>query len=47
MTPETIAIASVANQVLEELVFPGGFVIMFSLENKMAGTAEMIKEINL
>ena len=37
--------ASIANQILEELVFPGGFAVILSLENKMPGSAEMIAEI--
>lgn len=44
-TIEDMLMAMVANQILEELIFPGGFVTMYSLENKMPGTAEMIKEI--
>lgn len=47
VTPETISIAAVANQILEGMVFQTGFAVMYSLENKMAGTAEMIKEINI
>ena len=46
VTPETIAIAAVANQILEGMVFQTGFAVMYSLENKMVGTAEMIKEIH-
>jgi len=37
--------ACTANQILEELVFPGGFAVILSLENKMPGSAEMIAEI--
>ena len=37
--------ACTANQILEELVFPGGFAVILSLENKMPGSAEMISEI--
>lgn len=47
ITPEIIAIATVANQILEGMVFQTGFAVMYSLENKMAGTAEMIKEISI
>lgn len=43
---EDLLLCFVANQILEELVFPGGFVIMYSLGNKMVGSAEMIREIN-
>lgn len=42
---EDMLLAFGANQILEELVFPGGFVTMLSLGNKMPGTAEMIAEI--
>lgn len=42
---EDMLLAFGANQILEELVFPGGFVAMLSLGNKMAGSAEMIAEI--
>lgn len=42
---EDILLAMVANQILEELVFPGGFVVMLSFEKTMPGSAEMIKEI--
>lgn len=42
---EDMLLAFGANQILEELVFPGGFVTMLSLGNKMAGSAEMIAEI--
>lgn len=34
-----------ANQILEELVFPGGFAVLLSIES-MIGTVEMIAEIN-
>ena len=37
--------AAIANQILEELVFPGGFAVILSLESKMPGSAEMIAEI--
>lgn len=42
---EDILMAFVANQILEELVFPGGFAALLSLENKMPGTTENINEI--
>jgi ribonucleotide reductase beta subunit family protein with ferritin-like domain len=45
-SPEDVLLAFVANQILEELVFPGGFAGMLSLGNKMPGSAEMISEIN-
>lgn len=35
-----------ANQILEELVFPGGFVAIYSLESKMIGSAQAISEIH-
>lgn len=38
--------AFAANQILEGLVFPGGFVIFFSLDNVMPGSGEILKEIN-
>lgn len=37
----------VANQVLEELVFPGGFAAMYTLEKQLPGTVKMIEEINV
>lgn len=43
---EDLFMVAVANQVLEELVFPGGFVLFYTLEKNMIGTAEMISEIN-
>ncbi|EPU3828923.1 ribonucleotide-diphosphate reductase subunit beta [Campylobacter coli] len=43
---EDILMIAVANQILEELVFPGGFAVLFSLAKKMPGTAEMIEDIN-
>ena len=43
---EDILMIAVANQILEELVFPGGFAIFFSLAKKMPGTAEMIEDIS-
>lgn len=42
---EDILMACVGNQILEELVFPGGFAAMHSLEVAMPGTSEMISEI--
>lgn len=44
-TKEDMLLACTANQILEELVFPGGFVTILSLDNKLPGSAEMIKEI--
>lgn len=41
-----VIMAMVANQILEELVFPGGFVGMYHLEEELTGCAEMIREIN-
>lgn len=46
ITVKDVLLAFVANQVLEELVFPGGFVTMYSMEDKMKGTSEMIGEIH-
>lgn len=43
---EDILMIVVANQILESLIFPGGFAVLLSLENKMIGTASMVKEIN-
>ena len=34
------------NQILEELVFPGGFVGLYSFEDLMPGTSELIQEIH-
>ena len=42
---EDLLMAMVANQILEELVFPGGFVALFSLATKLPGSAEMASEI--
>ena len=42
---EDLLMAMVANQILEELVFPGGFVALFSLATKLPGSAEMAQEI--
>lgn len=44
-TKEDILMVFVANQILEELVFPCGFVTLFSMETKTPGTSEMLKEI--
>ena len=46
-TDEDLLIAFGANQILEELVFPGGFIVLLSLGHKMPATAEMIAEINI
>lgn len=43
---EDLLMIFVANQILEELVFPGGFVVMFSLENYFPGGSQMFSEIN-
>ena len=45
ITKEDLLTAFAANQILEGLVFPGGFVIMFSLEHTLPGSSEMVKEI--
>lgn len=45
ITPEDFYIACVANQILEALIFPLGFVALFSMGDKMPGTCEMIAEI--
>jgi len=42
---EDLLMVFVANQVLEELVFPGGFVAMHMLEHVMPGSSAMISEI--
>ena len=44
-TEEDLLVAFGANQVLENMVFPVGFVFFFSIENTMGGTSEMIAEI--
>ena len=44
---EDLLMAMVANQILEELVFPGGFVAMFSLATKLPGSSEMVSEISV
>jgi len=45
-TEEDFLIACGANQVLEELVFPGGFAGMYLLGDYFPGSAELIREIN-
>lgn len=47
MTVKDILMIMVANQILEELVFPGGFVAMYTLEKQLPGTVKMIEEINV
>jgi len=42
---DDLIMAFVANQILEELVFPGGFITIWSLGKKMPGSAEMISFI--
>jgi len=42
---QDLIIAFSANVILEELVFPGGFVALWSIGNKMVGTAKMISFI--
>jgi len=42
---EDMLLACAANQVLEELVFPGGFVVIHSLERDLPGSSAMIAEI--
>lgn len=44
-SPEDLLMCFLANQILEEMVFPGGFVALLSFESKMPGTVEMITEI--
>lgn len=44
---EDMLLAAGANQLLEELVFPGGFAGMLLLEDEMPGSAGFIREINL
>jgi len=44
-TAEDILMAAGGNQILEELVFPGGFAGMLLMEEYMPGSAEFIKEI--
>ena len=46
ITAEDFLLAAGANQVLEELVFPGGFVVIHSMDHVMPGSSEMIAEIN-
>lgn len=45
-TKEDMLIIFVANQILEELVFPGGFVACYILGEKLRALTEMIAEIN-
>lgn len=47
MTVLDILMVMVANQILEELVFPGGFVAMYTLTDKLPGSVKMIEEINV
>ena len=42
---EDMLVAAGANQILEELVFPGGFAGMLLLRDFMPGSAELIREI--
>lgn len=44
-TSEDLLMCFLANQILEEMVFPGGFAAMLSLEGKMPGSVELITEI--
>lgn len=47
VTVKDILMAFVANQILEELVFPGGFLAIYKLEEfGMYGSSQMIAEIN-
>lgn len=43
---EDFLIACGANQILEELVFPGGFAGMYLMADYLPGSAELIREIN-
>lgn len=45
-TPEDLLVAFGANQVLENMVFPVGFVFFFSIEKTMIGTSAMLTEIS-
>lgn len=45
VTNDDLLLAFAANQVLERLVFPGGFVVMWSLGYKMTSSAKMISFI--
>ena len=45
-TNESKALASIANIILEGISFPAGFVVVWSLGNKMQGSAQMITEIS-
>lgn len=42
---QDLLVAFSANQILEELVFPGGFVALWSLGRKLPGTAKLIQFI--
>lgn len=44
-TKEDLLICFAANQILERLIFPGGFVIIFKLADKLPGSGEMVREI--
>lgn len=44
-TLDQLQLAFAANQILEQLVFPGGFVALWSLGKQMTGTAKMIQFI--
>ena len=44
-TKKDMLLACAANQILEELVFPGGFVVIHSLEHDLPGSSSMIAEI--
>lgn len=41
-----ILMVFVANQILEELVFPGGFAVIYTLEKKLPGCSTLIKDIH-
>lgn len=43
--PEDLLMCFLANQILEELIFPGGFAALLSLDNKMPGSTELVVEI--
>lgn len=45
LSKEDLLVAFCANQILEELVFPGGFAAMFTIGDEMPGTSMMIAEI--
>ena len=44
-TKEDLLVAFCANQILEELVFPGGFAAMLTIGEQMTGSSQMIAEI--